>query len=146
MTWIVTANSNLCRIYHFDKNPEKIDLIKEINHPENKLKKREMLTTDRPGHYQTDGSARGAYSPHSDPKAVEVDSFSREIALELNHGRDANAYSTLILVTPPHMNGLLAEHLNKHVKKLIKKEIQKDVMHLSHIEFLEFIRTHLKPV
>lgn len=146
MTWIITANSNLCRIYQYDKNPEKISLVKEVNHPENKLKKGELLTSERPGHYQTGTSARGAYEPRTDPKQVEVDNFSREIALELNQGRTANAYSKLVIITPPHMKGLLSAHLDKHVKTLVTKEIQKDVMHLAHNEFLDFLKSHLKPV
>jgi len=144
MTWIVTANTNLYRIYHYDKNPEKIALVKEVNHPENKLKKGDFLTSDKPGKYQTDGTGGGSYSPRTDPKVVEIDNFSREIALELNHGRTANAYSNLIVIMPPHMHGLLSEHLDKHVKALIKKEIQKDVTHLAHNELLEFLKTNLK--
>ena len=140
MIWVVTANTNMCRIYQFDRRSEEIALLKEINHPENKLKKGDYLTSDRPGHYQTDSSARGAYSPHSDPKEVVIDVFSREIAIELNKGRNSHAYKNLIIITPPHMNGLLSKHLDTHVKYLIESEIQKDVMSLSQHELLIFLQ------
>lgn len=143
MTWIVTANSNACRIYQFDQKMTKTDLIKEINHPLNKLNSGEHLTTDKPGRYQTDDAAGGAYSPHTDPKTVEIDNFAREIAHELNHGRNTNAYKNLIIITPPHMNGLLNKHLDKHVKELIRHEIQKDVMTLSHKEMISFLEDNI---
>ena len=143
MTWIVAANTNKCCIYHFDKNPKTVSLLKEINHSENRLKKSDYLTSDKPGRYQTDGSAGGTYSPHTDPKAAEVDSFAREIAHELNHGRNVQAYKNLIIITPSHMNGLLHQHLDKHVNELIISEIQKDVMTLSHHELLAFLEEHI---
>ncbi len=145
MTWVVIANSNACRIYHYSKIPSKIVLIKEINHPENRLKTGDFLTSDRAGHYQTDGGARGSYMPHTDPKTVEIANFSREIASELNQGRNTQAYKELILITPPHMNGILSANLDKNVKSLVKKEIQKDVMHLAPQELLDFLKVHLKP-
>lgn len=140
MIWIVTANSNMCRFYHFDKHEVKIDLLKELTHPTNKLKKSDYLTSDKPGHYNTDGSGGGSYSPHTDPKTVEIDNFAREIAHELNHGRNSNAYNHLIIITAPHMNGLIFKHLNKHVKTLVTQEIQKDVMSLAHHELLSFLK------
>lgn len=144
MNWVVVANSNLCRIYHYDKSIEQIVLVKEVNHPVNKLKTREYFTSDKPGHYKTDSSAHGAYVPHTDPKEAEIDKFSREIAQELNQGRNTKAYSQLILITPPHITGLLSHHLDKHVKALIKKEIQKDILQYSQHELIAFLKDHLK--
>lgn len=140
MMWVVTTNSNLCRIYEFDQKSKTIILLKEINHPENKLKKSEYLTSDKPGQYKTDGSAGGAYIPHSDPKEVSIDHFSKEIADELNRGRNTQAYKKLMLITPSHMNGLLLKHMDKHVKELVCNEIQKDVMHLSQHELQLYLQ------
>lgn len=140
MTWIVTANSNLCRIYHLNKHIAETALVKEINHAENKLKKSVFLTTDRAGHYQADSTSGGSYSPHTDPKTVEIDNFAREIAHTLNQARNQNAYQNLILIASAHMSGLLHQHLDKHVVVLIRNEIQKDVMPLSHPEFLKFLQ------
>lgn len=139
MIWVITANSNTCRIYHFDKHLKKITLLKEINHPENKLKNSDYLTTDKPGHYKTDATNGGAYSPHSDPKEVIIDNFAREIAHELNRGRNNHDYKTLIIITPPHMRGLLSLHLDKHVSDLISHDIHKDVTHLPAHELLDML-------
>lgn len=142
LTWVVITDSNCCRIYHYHKNPEKLVLFNEINHPENKLKDAE-LTSDTLGRYQTGASAHGAYAPHSDPKEVKIDDFSREIAKELEKGRNMNAYNQLIIISSPHMNGLLFKHLDKHVQELVKNNIKKDAIHLTENELLEFLHTNI---
>lgn len=140
MIWIIIANSNQCRFYAFDKKQAEATLIKEISHPENKAKKGDYLTSDRPGHFATDASAHGAFSPHTDPKDIAVDDYAREIAHDLNRGRNAQAYKNLVIITPAHMSGLLNKHLDKHVKELVSLEIHKDVMQLSHSELVEYLR------
>ncbi|HEX4046002.1 MAG TPA: host attachment protein [Gammaproteobacteria bacterium] len=142
MIWVVTANTNECRIYSYEKNHAHLVLLKEIAHPELKLKTSDTLTTDKPGHYRANDSARGAYSPHTEPKEVEIAHFSKEIAEELDKGRNANAYEKLIIITPPHMNGLLFQHLNKHVQKMVVNNIQKDLQHLNDREIIDFLKTH----
>lgn len=143
MIWVVNTNSNICRIYDYQKTPAQLTLVKEINHPENKLKKSDYLTSDKPGRYQSSATgAAGAYSPHTDPKAAAIDQFSREIANELDHGRKTNAYKQLIIITQPHMDGLLQHHLDKHVKSLVTHTIQKDATHLGSHELLGFLQTN----
>ena len=145
MTWLVTADSTTCRIYQFDQSAKTLALVKNISHPEFRLKKSEYLTSDKPGHYKSDASSGGgAYSPHSDPKEIEVDNFARDIAQELNRARNANEYRKIITVCLPHMKGLLYKHLDKHVKELISVDIEKDGMHLPQHELIKFINTHLE--
>ena len=141
MIWVVNTNSNTCHIYHYQKSPAQLTLLKELNHPENKLKKSDFLTSDKPGRYQSDPShGSGSYSQRTDPKAVAIDDFAREIARELEHGRATNAYDNLIIITPPHMNGLLIQHLDKHVKNLVSHTIQKDLQHLNDKELLALLK------
>ena len=143
MIWVVNTNSNMCHIYTYQKSPAELTLLKELNHPENRLKKSDFLTSDKPGHYQSDPShAGGSYSQRTDPKEVAVDDFAREIARELNHGRTTHAYENLILITPPHMHGLLLQHLDKHVKELVTHTIQKDLQHLTDKELLTILKTN----
>ncbi len=140
MTWIVSANSNLCRIYLFEPHQKKITLLKELSHPENRQKSGDYFTSDKPGHYHSGANARGAYQPHSDPKESSINDFSREIAHELEHARTTNEYKKLILIAEPHMMGLLLEHCNKHVKELIVNEIHKDIVHYTDHELLTFLK------
>jgi protein required for attachment to host cells len=142
MIWVVAANAITCRIYHYDKQPAKLTLIKEIFHPENRLKKEDYLTSDKPGHYKSSESNRGAFAPRSDPKEVEIDNFAREIARELSLGRKTNAYEKLILMTTPHMDGLIFSHVDKHVIKLITNTIQKDPQNFTQGDLLGYIKEH----
>jgi protein required for attachment to host cells len=139
MICVIVANANVCKIYHYSKHPLSLTLLKEINHPENRLKNRE-LTSDKPGHYKGGESARGAYAPHMEAKEVEIDNFSRQIAKELNQGRNENEFGQFIIIAPPHMSGLLFKHINKHVKDLITNNIKKDLLHLSDRELLGFLQ------
>lgn len=144
MIIVVTANTNACKIYHYDIHPGQLTLLSEINHPENKLKNGD-LTSDKPGHYQAGGSSgRGTYSPSMDAKEVEVDNFSREIAKTLNKERNEREIEKLILIAPSHMVGLLNQHLDKHVKELISNQIQKDLQHLKTNELLDFLKENAK--
>lgn len=141
MKLVVNTNSNTCRIYHYDKQLSKLTLLKEISHPENKLKSGDM-TSDRPGHYQGGESSRGAYSPHMEAKEIHIDNFSREIAKELDQERIQKDYDELIMIAPSHMVGLLYQHLSKQVKNLVINKIEKDLLHLPNHELLEFLQTH----
>lgn len=143
MKLVVNTNTNTCRFYHYVKHPVQLTLLKEINHPESKLRSGD-LTSDKPGHYKAGQSARGAYSPHTEAKEIEIDKFSREIANELNKERIKNEYDELIIISPPHMNGLLFQHVNKHVKDLVINNIEKDLLHLTDHELLNFLQTHTK--
>lgn len=143
MTWVLTTDSNTCRIFHYIKKANQLTLLKEILHPENKLRDIE-LTSDKPGHYKSSNSTHGSYSQPTDPKEVKIEVFSREIAKELDHGRNTNAYETLIVIAPPHMNGLIFQHVNKHVKNLVTHNIEKDVVNLPIHELLSFLRMHTK--
>ncbi len=141
MKLVVNTNTNTCRIYHYVKHPAQLTLLKEIKHPENRLKSSDM-TSDRPGHYQGGQSSRGAYSPHMEAKEIEIDNFSREIAKELNQERNKNEYDELIVIASPHMNGLLFQHINKHVRGLVINKIEKDLIQLADHDLLKFLQTH----
>lgn len=144
MIWLININTNQCRIYDYQKNPPKITLIKELSNSAARLKAGDDITTERPGHYKTRGTAGGAYSPRTDPKENEVIHFARDVAKELDHARNNNLYKEIILIAPPHVLGLLNLHTDKHVKDLIVSHIQKDLLHLKDHELLDFIKNQNK--
>lgn len=142
MKWIITANSNNCRIYDYHKKLNELKLIKEIDRPENKLKSGDLVS-DKPGRYKTDSKIGSAYSPATDPEEVNIDNFARELATELDEARNKHDYDELVVIMPPQMDGLFSQHLNKHVKALIKQNIQKNIMHLSEHELLDYLNENL---
>lgn len=135
MIWVINSNSNTCKIYQYHKPTSKLDLLKQIQHPDAKLRSSE-LGSDRPGHYNGSGSARGAYSPEHEPKDIVIDAFLRDVARELNAERNKKSYERLILISPAHANGILMQHMDKHVKDLIISNIHKDLLHLNERELL----------
>lgn len=141
--WVVATDSTTCRIYEYTKKPIQLILVEEISHPENRLRDIE-ITSDKPGHYKASSGARGAFVQSSDPKAVKIANFSREIAQQLDSGRNKHAYKNLIIIAPPHMNGLLHQHINKHVKDMVTHNIKKDVIHFNDHELIDFLHTHTK--
>ncbi|WP_133137944.1 host attachment protein [Legionella rowbothamii] len=141
-TWVVALNSNDCRIYELHTKPYQLTLHKEIIHPESKLRDIE-LTSDKPGRYRAGDMAHGAYTQPSDPKEIQIEAFSRHVAEELNKDRNIDAYNKLIVVAPPHMNGILFQHLNKHVKTLVTHNIKNDVLNLKEPELADFVHKHM---
>lgn len=138
MTWVVNTSTNTCHIYSYQRHSHKLTLLKEFTHPELRGRAGDFLTSDRPGHYHAN-AAHGAFSAHTDPKSAAIDGFSREVANEVNLARKQNAFDQLILITPPHMLGLLHGHLDKQVKERITNTIQKDLVHLKPKELLEYL-------
>jgi len=52
ITWVIVFDSSHCSILTIKKKPKGLNLIKELNHPENKLRDID-LTSDKPGRYKT---------------------------------------------------------------------------------------------
>lgn len=142
MKWIIIANSNDCRIYEYQKKLNRLTLIKEINHPENKLKSKD-LGTDRPGHYNSSTSARGSYSQPTELNEINFENFARELAAGLDKERINHDFDELVVIMPAHMEGLFLRHLNKNVKELITKSLQKNIMHFSEPELLDYLHQNL---
>lgn len=136
MRWVIVANSSSCRIFDYSKANKTLTLIKELYHPESKLKGIDLVS-DGPGHYGTGGVARGKYQPREEPQEAEANVFAREIAELLDADRRANQYKDLILFAPPHMTGLLQKHFNSHVKDFISESYNKDYGYFTEPEILQ---------
>lgn len=138
-TWVVAADAYVCRIYDFYRQPEHFFLVKEIIHPENKLKSKD-LTADKSGSRPSGKAGRSsAYEHTSGPKGVGIDNFSREIAQALEKGRVSGAYRQLIIALAPKMNGLVNQHMNKQVKGLVSHNISKDLTHMEYYQLFNYL-------
>lgn len=129
MAWVITANTNTCYIYDYHIAPLGIKRLKELKHPDSKLKDSELVA-DRAGSYKTNSSSIGKYAPKNDHQTIEIENFASEIANELNMGRKKNHYKDLILIAPPQMTGLIQKSLDSHAKDCIEKTINKDYMRM----------------
>ncbi|KTD23477.1 Protein required for attachment to host cells [Legionella lansingensis] len=143
MKWIVTANTNQCRIYDYEQKSHELKLIKEINSPKSKLKTSELVA-GKPGRYKARGPIGGTYTQETLPEEVQINKFARAVASELDEARNHHDYDELVFIMAPEMDGLLLHHLNKNVKAMIKKNIQKNMMHLNQNELLDYLNEKLK--
>jgi len=145
-TWVIVADSSKCNIYEYSKSNDDMHLIKEITHPENQLKDSDYMS-DKQGSFRRSGraSGHGTFLANADPKKTKIDQFSKEIANLLDHDRKIHAFEHLILISPPHMNGLLHHHFSKHLKRILDLSIDKSVVHLPEKKLKTFIHhyTHL---
>lgn len=144
MLWVVSANTNHCKIYHYQKHQNKLTLLKELDEPLNRLKNREIIS-DRPGHYNKsigDGS-RGSYEPKYEPKDTAIMTFSRKIAKLLNTAKQDKLFDKVIVITDSHMLGLLKQSLDKNVHETIHQTILKDLHSLSEQELAKYLEEHL---
>lgn len=138
MMWLVTANTNSCRIFLYNKRENALTLVKELNNPLGKLKGSELIT-DRPGRFSANnGGASGAYVGANDPHDVEVDKFALKVARELIAGHNTNQYSKVIISAQDHMGGCINKHLNGHLKDCVTN-IRKDYTQLSEKQLLAML-------
>lgn len=124
-TWILVANASQASIYCNEGPNKGLTKVKSLEHGASREKGAELVS-DRPGHNQGHGNGRGAYVPAKMPKEVEAERFALEVARELNHGRNQNAYQRLILVASPHFMGLVNQQLDTHVRQKVTDSIEKD--------------------
>lgn len=143
MYWIVVANTNCYRIYTYDHKNYLLAHLAEESDPDAK-KRTSELVSDEQGHYQTSQPARGAYSPHTDPKENEILHFLKKLADVLEEGRTNNEFEKIIFIATPQVNGLLTKQLNKHLSNLFLNHIKKDVTQLNQNELNKFIKDHWK--
>ena len=115
---ILVANASEAHLYETDNLRSKdLTLIKSLEHPESRAKGLDLIS-DRPGHYQTDHSARSAYEK-SKPKDTAAENFAIELCKLLNLDRMHNTYKKLVVIAPPKFYGRMQKHLNKHVMEFI---------------------------
>ncbi|MDQ8039171.1 MAG: host attachment protein [Rickettsiella sp.] len=125
MIWVISLNSSLAHIYSYKPKEHKLDLLECLDNPNAQLKDIDLVS-DRPGHYQTMHSAKGAYQATTSAHDVELARFTKNLADLLKKGLDNNDYKQLILCAPPHIGGILLSNLDKQVEQSLLVNIKKN--------------------
>jgi protein required for attachment to host cells len=132
-TWIVIANASVARIYATQNKHSlhPLEPVKEFLHPQSRQKGMDLVT-DRPGSYTSGSSNFDRFVAHTDPKEVEFEHFSQQIAhwLEKNYTTSQRQFDQLILAASPHFLGLLQQNIKKPLADSISHTIAKDYTHL----------------
>jgi protein required for attachment to host cells len=125
MIWVISLNSSLGHIYSYEPKQHTLTLLDSLENPSGQLKGRDLIS-DRPGHYQTPNTAKGAYEWSTSPHEVEIDRFTKELAALLKKGLDNHQYAQLILCALPHVGGSLLNNLDKQVAQSLLVNIKKN--------------------
>ncbi|MES2998575.1 MAG: host attachment protein [Pseudomonadota bacterium] len=139
MIWIISLNSSLGHIYSYEPKQHTLTLLESLENPNAQLKDSDLVS-DRPGHYQTMHSAKGAYEPASSPHEVELDHFTKNLADLLKKGLDNHQYKQLILCAPPHIGGVLLNNLDKQVQESLLVNIKKNFVESAPNILIEYLK------
>lgn len=125
--WILVAHRSGARILE-NKGPRKgLDLIQQIEHPEGRLKNRE-IDSDKPGRsYDSKGVGRHAYSNEHPPTAHVAEQFAKQLSEVLDHGRTRQRFDKLVLVAEPRFLGNLRAAIPAQTAALICATMDKDL-------------------
>lgn len=137
-TWILVANASQARIYLRNGIKSELSLVKEMVHPESRMKNAELVT-DRAGYMQGTGNGHGSKQPQTEPKQNEALHFAQELAQELNHGRCNQQFERIVLVAPPAFMGLLGEKIDVQTAKLVDDKIGKDYTQSNEKELISYL-------
>ncbi len=125
ITWVLVANASLAKLYEHMGPNKGLKLVKELIHPESRLKNSELVT-DRAGSMATVGNGQGAKQAQTLPKEHEAKVFAQELAQELYKGRTHNAYGRAIVFAPPSFMGILNGVLDSPTAQMITDRFEKD--------------------
>lgn len=126
-TWILVADASRGRIFASSKKGTSWKLVEERDHPESRMKNREINMKEQGRTRQSFGAGhRPAMEPDTEPKEVEAEHFAHELAQRASDGLKHNAFSGLVLVAPPHFLGLLKDSLDPQASKHLLATVDKD--------------------
>jgi protein required for attachment to host cells len=119
--------------------------VRVFAHPMGRCFDRSFLS-DRPGrNFNRQGACRHAYSPRVSPGEQDQRGFVKTLAKYLEHNRTV-AFSSLVLIAPPHILGLMRKTLPKTLRHCVTKEIAKDYPSwLNANTLVEHLRKDLAP-
>ncbi|MDR3410895.1 MAG: host attachment protein [Formivibrio sp.] len=137
-TWILVANACQARIYFRNGIKQELALVKEMIHPESRMKNADLVS-DRAGSMPGTGNGQGSKQPQAIPKQNEAMHFAQELAQTLNQGRCSQQFERIILVAPPAFMGLLSEKLDVQTNKFVTDRLGKDYTQATEKELVGFL-------
>ena len=144
-TWILIANASKALCYERTDDKSKMTLLTEIEDPFGRAKNSE-LGDDRAG-YESMGAGRGsaAYSPRTDAKTKEHESFARKIAQMLDAGVAAPRCDAVAMFASNPFLGELKSHLGEQTTKVLKAAIATDLTSFDRAEIMKRVDHALHP-
>lgn len=147
-TWILVANASVAKLFEthrarlFNANGsarEELKLIKKFYHEESRYKNADLLS-DSFGKFHGGGSSSGSFHKHINAKDEEAQRFARLLMHELDSARKNHEYDDVVIVSNPHFQGMLREHIASPLRRCVSNYIEKDYTHIP----IQKLATHLQ--
>lgn len=123
--WVVVAHRAGVRIFNYVGADTPLEAVEAIDHPQGRLQSQEF-ESDAPGSARV-GARSGEFEQHDDPHEHVAKVFAKTIADRLEEGRNAHAYSGLLLVAEPRFLGMLNQALDPQTARLVRDTVNKDL-------------------
>ena len=138
-TWILVANASKALCFERIDDKHKLNLLTDLDDPLGRAKSSE-LGDDRAG-YESMGVGRGssAYSPRTDAKRKEHESFARKLTQMLDEGVSEHRCDALMIFASSPFLGELKSHLGEQTSKLLKSAVAVDLTSFDRAEILRRI-------
>ena len=124
--WILTANRGGACLYEQQVSGAKLETLVEIDHPDGRLRDRD-LNSDRFGRaFDSSGPGRRAMATSERPTERVAADFARSLTEDLGHARASGSFDELILIAEPTMLGLLRTHMDDATAKCVTHTLAKE--------------------
>jgi protein required for attachment to host cells len=130
-TWILIANASKAMCFERPEGATDLTLESKFEDPLGRAKGVD-LAGDRAGYEATGrGLAGAAYSPHTDVRTKEHDSFARQLAHHLNSGIASHRCDALAILASNPFLGEVKSHLDEQSGKALHKAVPVDLTSFS---------------
>ncbi|RIL05324.1 MAG: hypothetical protein DCC75_11795 [Proteobacteria bacterium] len=128
--WILVAERAGAKIYERSSKIAPLKLIKDIPHPDGRLKNIDLASDKHGQGSQTGRTDLTAFESHDSPKEHLTKQYAKSLIDELQHAQRTNQCDGFVLEAEPGLLGVLASSLDDQGKKLLRARIDKDLTKL----------------
>ncbi len=143
-TWILVADRAGARLFEQQGRGKLLTLLRDLPHPEGKLKNRDIDADKHGRSFDSMGQGRHAMSTEQAPTDRVAERFAKELAQMLDQGRMQNAYGRLVLVADPVFLGMLRAALPEPLAGKVAATVNKDLTHVNERDLLDHLGDILK--
>ncbi len=131
VVWILVCDSARARLFEMRDHESPWKLLQVLGHAESRSKARELVS-DHSGQRSSQGASvhHNALAPASSPKDVEKAHFGHTLAAMLEQALRAQRFDRWVLVSPPHIHGMLKNELTPELQKHLAASDDKDLTHI----------------
>ena len=137
--WVLISESSRATVYSMASREADLEEVQCFSNTAARQHEQE-LTSDLPGKgFDGKGGGQHALTSKAGKKQGEAVDFAKTLCDTLEHGRQQNQYSQLVLCASPHFLGLIRQHLSVPTSRCVTAEIDKNLVKAS----TEEIRQHV---